>query len=771
MVVRVSFEGDLHFSTTVHQRNVRTRPNRNFLGIPGMPLWLWMYSLGEAGCCFGDRMEDALIQSGEVPAYLDQETLADDAERLELFYQREGFHDAVVTTRTDTLSARLDVGVAFVIDSGRPSFIRGISYSGLDGLTLDQKEAIISGSEIKRGDGESDDSLSFISDGERYSEAKLVAERRRIVALLRDEGYARLTRDSVRAFVTSAGQDSFDVRIRVRTGQRYRFGDVEIMVDGPEDHPTRVDTLVRPGANADGYVVASVSNEGRLNPQTLLKAMHFRPGEWFSQSKLLTTKRRMEGIGIFTFSDFVPQWSEAAVDASAGVGLKSPLGTAVLPYNVELQTRRRHQLRIESFVLQRSAVLGDETSGGEIGIGLGTTYRNASLFGAGELFQVRVSGSISADFETFNPFQTAQAELDMSVTYPYLWWPFKGLDRKLNLYAARSRLHFGLLTARRESVFLIIHARASLSASLEMQHSQRVTSFVSPFELNISDPDTLTGFGAQFLDPIDDPVEKERVLEDYTRPQINTAIRYTIRSSTANLFKRDRGHIVELTPEIGGNIPYLLDRFVFTPDTIEGTIPGIPIFKRPEGTNDLVYRQYVRFLLDARHYKPVLGGSVVAYKAVLGMGHPIGTSDVVPFDRRFYSGGPVSVRAWGLRQLGPGKVTAQDSVITGGDIKIEASVEARATLLRGIMKAEWISAFFIDVGNNWYGSRNPGQDAGRFRIDSFYRELGVGAGLGIRLAWEYLILRFDLAFRVHDPVRGFFKDDKPAFHFGIGQAF
>ncbi|MFV1981506.1 MAG: hypothetical protein ACC655_10165, partial [Rhodothermia bacterium] len=42
MVVRVDFEGDLQFSKSVHQQYVRVRPNRNFLGIPGMPLWLWM---------------------------------------------------------------------------------------------------------------------------------------------------------------------------------------------------------------------------------------------------------------------------------------------------------------------------------------------------------------------------------------------------------------------------------------------------------------------------------------------------------------------------------------------------------------------------------------------------------------------------------------------------------------------------------------------------------------------------------------------------------
>ena len=771
IVVKVEFEGDIEFSLTDLQQQVRTRPNRNFLGIPGMPLWLWMYSLGEAGCCFGNRVEQTLISSGEPPAFLEDDVLEDDIERLTRFYRREGFRDAVVTSRIDTLSADLEVGVSYVIDAGRPSFMRVISFDGLELLTEEQKSKVLSESVVDHYGGNLGDTMAFKARNQRYSESKLVAERRRIVSYLRDEGYARLTRDSVRAFVTPVAADSFDIRLRVRTGARFRFGDVAIFVEGPEVHATRVDTLVRPGPDSDGFVVASVSNEGRLNPETLLKAMHFRPGEWFSQSKLLTTKRRMEGIGIFTFSDFVPQWSESAAGTTAPLGLTSPTATAVLPYEVELQTRRRHQLRVESFVLQRTALLGDETSGGEVGLGLGTTYRNASLLGAGELFQIRVSGSIAADLETFDLLSTAQAELDLSLTYPYLWWPFRGLDRSLNLYAARSRLGFQLLTARRESIFLIIHARMSFSASLEMQHTERLTSFVTPLEFDLSDPDTLAGFSAQFLDPIQDPVERERILEDYTRPQINSALRYRFRSSTANLFRRDAGYIIEVTPEIGGNIPYLLDRFVFTPDTVEGSIPGIPLFRRDEVTNDLIYRQYVRLLFDGRNYQPLRGGSVVAYKGIVGFGHPIGKSDVIPFDRRFYSGGPLSVRGWGLRQLGPGRITGQDSVITGADIKLEGSIEARAILLRGIMKANWMTAFFLDAGNNWYGPRNPGQEDGRFRLSRFYREIGVGAGVGLRIAWDYLIIRFDLGFKVHDPRDGFFSDGSPVFHFGIGQAF
>ncbi len=134
------------------------------------------------------------------------------------------------------------------------------------------------------------------------------------------------------------------------------------------------------------------------------------------------------------------------------------------------------------------------------------------------------------------------------------------------------------------------------------------------------------------------------------------------------------------------------------------------------------------------------------------------------------------MRGWGLRELGPGRTTADStSNILGGDIKLEASIELRSTILRQVFAAEWILTLFSDAGNVWFGPRNPGDASGRFRTSSFYKEIGVGGGFGMRLAWEYLIIRLDLAYRIHDPAHdGQFLDNAfrgPRLHFGIGHAF
>jgi outer membrane protein assembly factor BamA len=198
----------------------------------------------------------------------------------------------------------------------------------------------------------------------------------------------------------------------------------------------------------------------------------------------------------------------------------------------------------------------------------------------------------------------------------------------------------------------------------------------------------------------------------------------------------------------------------------------------------------VRVLADFRQYRRLSNNNVLAWKFIAGAAHPVSTNRVVPFGRRFFAGGAFSVRGWRLGELGPGSATIGDDAtsseatnILGGDIKLESSVELRHTLFRRALTAEWIIAPFVDAGNVWFGPRNPGLSPaeeggpnGKFRPGRLYQEIGVGTGVGIRISWEYLIIRFDLAVQVYDPARrdlGLFPDElkKPLPHFGIGHTF
>ncbi len=769
-VASVRFEGNTLYPDETLALLVRTRANRRFLGVPGLTWWLWLYRAGNAGR-FG-RFSDALADLGEPPAYADALTLAADAERLQALYRQEGYRDAEVAVEVDSLQ-RAQLAVTFHIEKGAASYLRRVAYDVEDGrgqpaVDAETARRLAEASVLDHRAVETDASgmPAFDARSQRYSESLLLEERRRMLAALRDEGFAAISRDSIRALVYPAGRDSFDVTFRVRTGEKVRFGGVDVRVTGPETGvPPRRDTL------EGAYPVAlDVQDERRLRASLVSRALRIEPGAVFSQDAVLATKRQLEATGVFSFTRLAPVWADTF---RAG-------GVLHLPYTFELRTRPRHALRFETFALQRSGVLAGSDS--ELGTGVGVTYDNLNLRGSGETLRLRSAGSVSADLDGARLFTSGQLETSATVTLPYGllgWRPLVPPDR-----TPRTQLSTSLLTARRDDLGLVIRARLGARLRLELPHSSTIRSTVDLLDLSLSDPDTLGRFSAflnGFLDEIDDPLQRaqirEEILENYTRPQVSTVVRYTFSSGRFNPLRREQGYLYEASMAAGGYAEALFDSFVFTPGTVEGTVPSVLGGRRP-----LVYRPYVRFTGDARRYVRMTPRRVLAFKLSAGTVLATGTSGVVPFDQRFYSGGATSVRGWRLRSLGPGRVSFQSAGevanVLGGDVWLEAGAELRQTLIPALLNAEVVGVAFVDAGNVWLGPRNPGfgaqNDAGRFAFDTFYRELGVGSGAGLRLVWTYLVVRFDFATRIHDPAQPgalLPNGPRPLVHFGLGHAF
>lgn len=154
-----------------------------------------------------------------------------------------------------------------------------------------------------------------------------------------------------------------------------------------------------------------------------------------------------------------------------------------------------------------------------------------------------------------------------------------------------------------------------------------------------------------------------------------------------------------------------------------------------------------------------------------------GNSDVVPFVKQYYSGGPYSVRAFNIRSLGPGTYnpdtdgTNSDYFDKTGNIRLEANLEYRFPIVSFLK-----GAVFADAGNIWNSKENPtynGKD--KFSSD-FLSELGMGAGVGLRVDIQSFVIRFDLAAPFHNPAlpkgeRFHFDVSKPILNFAIGYPF
>lgn len=163
------------------------------------------------------------------------------------------------------------------------------------------------------------------------------------------------------------------------------------------------------------------------------------------------------------------------------------------------------------------------------------------------------------------------------------------------------------------------------------------------------------------------------------------------------------------------------------------------------------FSKFFKIDLDGRFTKDLSLSTAFASRINIGVATPLPGSTTVPFVKQFFLGGPSSMRAWRIRELGPGNF--QDSLVMAnsnqpfanvGDLKIELNAEYRFPLFWRLN-----SALFLDVGNIWLLGKSE-NNIGRLTPD-FWREFAVGTGTGLRVDLTFFILRLDWGIKLKLP--------------------
>ncbi|TBR20371.1 MAG: hypothetical protein EPO57_00285 [Chitinophagaceae bacterium] len=124
----------------------------------------------------------------------------------------------------------------------------------------------------------------------------------------------------------------------------------------------------------------------------------------------------------------------------------------------------------------------------------------------------------------------------------------------------------------------------------------------------------------------------------------------------------------------------------------------------------------------------------------------------LPFFKQFYAGGPNSMRAWGVRLLGPGSTlkSRDEAPFRFGDFQFETNAEFRFPVTK-IFDFPVSSCFFVDIGNVWFLKKNNDFLNGHLSVNNFMKDLAVGAGTGLRIDFSYFRLRLDYAYKIKNP--------------------
>lgn len=191
-----------------------------------------------------------------------------------------------------------------------------------------------------------------------------------------------------------------------------------------------------------------------------------------------------------------------------------------------------------------------------------------------------------------------------------------------------------------------------------------------------------------------------------------------------------------------------------------------PVRRLMNSKNNILEKYLREFVkVDAEYtYTVNYPKSSVVFRLFGGVGIPTAKRDTtLPFFKQYFGGGANSMRGWPIRGIGRGSqplapyanrsnTTLNDRT---GDIQLEANFEYRyhlATIIPNSLVLK--GALFADIGNVWnLKNSNPtgGEDPTQFQLKNLYKQLGVSAGTGFRLDFNYFLLRFDFGFRFKRP--------------------
>ena len=609
--------------------------------------------------------------------------------------QNQGFMHAGVSLNTTTEGKKLDA--KYILYPGIPYVMGKVEYDVED-------ENIQNILHLDDPDNQN------LKPGMRFSVEALDNERKRIANLLMDDGYFRFNKDFIYFSAdTIAGQNDIALTLHLT---KYKASS-----NAPEtDHP-------RYQIRNINYL-SNDSDRIHLRRQVLLNATALKEGRPYSASALQRTYNNFARLQAVKYTNIrfaeVPDSNRIAyVGESQNTGNDD--SNRLLDCNIQVSTNKPSTI---SFQPEGTNTAGD------FGAAASLTYTNRNLFRGSEQLSIELRGAYEAitGLEGYQDQNYTEYSVEGKLVFPRFVAPFlsKNFRRR---QTANSELSVSWDLQNRPEFHRRVFSTAWRYRWAEPRH--HLAWRFDLLDLNyVYMPWISETFKKDYLDNVDN---RNAILrynyEDIFIMKMGFGLTY---SNGVDAFR--------LNVESAGN---LLDGFSKT--------LGFRTNSQGQHTFlNIAYAQYAKFDFDYTHLLQLDKRNALALHAGLGVAYPYGNSTVLPFEKRYFSGGANSVRGWGVRELGPGKYKGNDGRIDfinqTGDLKLDLNAEYRTALF---WKFE--GALFLDAGNIWTLRNYIEQPGGQFKINEFYKQIAAAYGLGLRLNFDYFILRLDMGMKAINP--------------------
>lgn len=472
----------------------------------------------------------------------------------------------------------------------------------------------------------------------------------------------------------------------------------------------------------------------RLRRKLIDENVTFRPGRRFSVRNMDSTQANLARLGIFNTINI-----EAYPDTNDLAARKLNVDVFAT-FDAPLETSLE--------------VNASSKSNSYIGPGLTFGVTNKNIFGGGEQLSVKLTGTY--EWQTGHGrrsiFNSYEVGLTGSLAFPRLLAP-KFIPRsRYNLNWTRFQLNADLLN--RPHYFKMAQFNASVN------YDWRLRRYVS---------NTLTLFKLTYTNlmhtthDFDSIMAANPAVAQSFMSQFIPQMAYTYVYDRA--FGRDNTLNWQFTVQEAGNVFWAIYRACGKNGRKD--LFGTPFSQFVKGQTQLVWGRRLG------------GDNWLVSRVAVGAAHAYGNSTQVPYSEQFYVGGANSIRAFTVRSIGPGSYKAppgqpEDYFDRTGTFKFEANVEYRFPIFGPLH-----GALFVDTGNVWLLKDDPMRPGGTLRGKTFFRDLALGTGVGLRFDISMLVIRGDLGIGIHAPYdtgkSGYYNmksfGNSLAFHLAIGYPF
>ena len=611
-------------------------------------------------------------------------------------------------------------------------------------------------------------SESLIQKGYPFSVSALDGERSRVTNLFRNNGYYYYNNDYASYLadtfqVAGKSQLRFQMANGLPPGALHKWYIGDITVQFRKSMREQFTDSVR----RRHLTILYNGKNPPIRPNVILRNLRLRPRQEFNNDHYLESASKINATGVFSATDFL---------------FTPRAGTDSLDLLLNCVFDKPYDFYIETNAIGRTS----RRYGPEVKIGF--TRRN--LFRGGEKLDINLHGSYEwQSGGGGSSTATYQYGADASIEFPRIIAPFYNSERvrrDKNGRRIRRRRPYAAPTTLAKMSFDIVqrpeYYRMHVAGgewTYRWQPTATSRHEFSPLTVKYQ-------FKNKTTEKYDSVMARNMYISasmmDYLIPKMRYTYTYSSPSTQRNPIRW------ETTVEESGAVTSLID-----------LARGKSFNEKYKTLFKAPYTQFLKIETDLTKTWSLGFSSKLVGHLNAGYIFNYGNCDDAPFTELFYIGGANSIRAFLMRDIGPGRLMAFEGisrqasyVLRNGDFKLLANLELRAPLFGDLE-----GAVFLDAGNVWRtGLSNSVNEADYddldeylidkvlfdqmdFNSSKFLNDIAVGTGIGLRYNLGFLVVRLDWGIALHLPYdtgkSGYFNinrfKDAHTLHFAIGYPF